>query len=103
MVRVLVQIACSVYRSVFLCSVQLVVQSALAVLDAAIHALSDAIQSAIKLLRTMIRGVIETGEGAVDVAVDSVNMVAGLFGGHVDEPKMSVPDLEYVQLGAWSH
>lgn len=87
----------------FLCTVQLVVQSALAVLDAAIHALSDAIQSAIELLRSMLRGIIEAGEGAVDVAVDSVNMVAGLFGGHVDEPKLSVPNLEYVWLGPWSH
>lgn len=81
----------STYRAFFLCTVQLVVQSALALLDAATEAIADAVQAAGQALEAVLRTLMQATQGAADVAVDTLNSVLGIFGEQIDAPQWSEP------------
>ena len=89
------RIVLQTYRSVFLCTLQLLVQAVAAVVDAASEAISNAVHDAAQLLRQAIRTAIAGGEGLADLAVDGANTVLGIFGKHIEPPKLAVPALGY--------
>ncbi|KAI3629051.1 hypothetical protein CBS9595_000123 [Malassezia furfur] len=82
---------CSSYRAIFVCTVQLVVQGSLALLDAATQAIADAVRAAGQALEALLRTAIQGAQGAADVATDTLNGVLGVFGTHVDAPQLSEP------------
>lgn len=92
----ILRIIIQTYRSVFLCTLQLIVQTIAAVVDAATHAISYAVHDAARLLRQAIQTVVASGEGLADMAVDGANAVLGIFGKHINPPKLAVPALQYV-------
>ncbi|WFD30480.1 plasma membrane fusion protein prm1 [Malassezia sp. CBS 17886] len=81
-----VNLLCNSYKSFFLCTLQLVVQGVLALLDTATHALSDVVHDASQALRSALIALADGVESALGIAVDSTNTVLGLFGQHIDAP-----------------
>ncbi|WFD34635.1 plasma membrane fusion protein prm1 [Malassezia cuniculi] len=94
---VVLRLVIQTYRSVFLCTLQLLVQTVAAVVDAATRALSDGVHDAARLLREAIRTAIAGGEGMADLAVDSANAVLGIFGQHITPPRIAVPSLSALE------
>lgn len=84
-------LVCSTYRSFFLCTVQLVVQGTLAVLDAATEAIADAVKAAGQAIELVLRTLMNAAQGTADVATDTLNGVLGLFGQHIQAPQWSEP------------
>lgn len=82
---------CSSYRAIFVCTVQLVVQGSLALLDAATQAIADAVRAAGQALEALLRTAIEGAQGAADIATDTLNGVLGVFGTHVGAPQLHEP------------
>ena len=95
-ISVVLRIIVQTYRSVFLCTLQLLVQAVAAVVDAATEAISDGVHDAARLVRQVIRTAIVGGEGLADLAVDGANAVLEIFGKHIDPPKLAVPALRCV-------
>lgn len=82
---------CSSYRALFLCTAQLVVQSALALLDAATRAIADAVRAAGQALEALLSAGLQAAQGTADVAVDALNGVLGAVGQHVEAPQWHEP------------
>ncbi|WFD44592.1 plasma membrane fusion protein prm1 [Malassezia psittaci] len=79
------------YRALFVCTVQLVIQSALALLDAATQAIADAVKAAGQALEALLRTVLSAAQGTADVATDALNDLLGFFGKHVNSPQWNEP------------
>jgi len=97
MMQILVHIVCSSYKTLLLCTVQLVVQSVLSVLDTAAQAIAVAVHDAAHALHDVLTAAGEAGVGLADIAVDGLNGVLGLTGHTVTPPTWHEPDaLRYV-------
>lgn len=80
MVHVMVHMVLSSYKALLLCVIQLIIQGALSLLDAATHAINLAVHDAAQALRIILDTVLQTADGAKDLLLDTVNGVLGLFG-----------------------
>jgi len=96
--QVLVHVVCASYKTLLLCTVQLVVQSVLAVLDAAAQAIAVAVHDAAHALHDVLTAAGEAGVGLADIAVDGVNAVLGFTGHTIAPPTWHEPAvLKYVK------
>lgn len=87
---------CASYKSLLLCTVQLVVQSVLSVLDAAAQAVATAIHDAAQALHDLLNTAAEAGVGLADIAVDGLDAMLGLS---LKPPTWHEPmALQYVSL-----
>ncbi|EDP42681.1 hypothetical protein MGL_2881 [Malassezia globosa CBS 7966] len=80
MIRILVQVVLSSYKSLLLCVIQFVVQGVLSVLDAATHAVSHAVHDAAQFLRAILDTLFQAADGVADIMTDTINGILGLFG-----------------------
>ncbi|WFD26627.1 plasma membrane fusion protein prm1 [Malassezia nana] len=76
--RTLLHMLCASYKSLLLCTVQLVVQSVLSVMDAAAQAIATAIHDAAQALHDLLNTAAEAGVGLADIAVDGLDAMLGL-------------------------
>lgn len=91
MLRVGVDLILETFKSTLLCTVQLVVQSVLSVLDAATAAVAAAVHDAAQALHALLQGVIAAAQGATDLGADGMNAVLRVFGTHVNAPTLQAP------------
>ncbi|KAL4400693.1 cytogamy plasma membrane fusion protein [Malassezia pachydermatis] len=85
-------ILCDSYKSLLLCTIQLVIQGVLSILDAASHIVAAAVHDAAQALHAFLASVLQLTQGASDIATDTLNQVLGLFGHHVAPPTIQEPD-----------
>ncbi|WFD05590.1 plasma membrane fusion protein prm1 [Malassezia vespertilionis] len=80
---VVINMLCSSYRALFLCTLQLVIQSILSVLDAATKAVADGVQAAGHMLHAVLGAAFHAVQGAADLGADALNAVFGSLGVHI--------------------
>ncbi|TDL26080.1 hypothetical protein BD410DRAFT_742528 [Rickenella mellea] len=79
------------YRSTFLCFVELVVRGGLSVLIAAVQEISNFIQSSLGSIRTNIQNDVAAANSAISSAVGALNKVNPF--GNINVPQFSIPSL----------
>jgi hypothetical protein len=80
-----------IYRSTFLCFVELLIRGGLAIMISAVQEISDFVNSTFSGLRTNIQNDISTANKAIQAAVDGFNKINPF--GDVSIPEFSVPSL----------
>ncbi|EIN11614.1 hypothetical protein PUNSTDRAFT_83280 [Punctularia strigosozonata HHB-11173 SS5] len=80
-----------IYRSTFLCFVELVVRGGLSILISAVKELSDFIENTFNGLRTSIQNDIETANSAINSTINAINKVNPFS--DIKAPQISVPSL----------
>ncbi|EIM91201.1 uncharacterized protein STEHIDRAFT_165567 [Stereum hirsutum FP-91666 SS1] len=81
-----------IYRSTFLCFVELIVRGGLSVLISAVQDISDAITSTLNDLRTTIQNDVSSVNSAIQTAIDAINKVNPFD--DITAPQFSIPDLD---------
>ncbi|SPO26797.1 related to PRM1 - Pheromone-regulated multispanning membrane protein [Ustilago trichophora] len=81
------------YRSLFLCFMELLVRGSLAVVIEAVQLISQAITAAGQGIRAAIQDSISGVNAILSTAVSGINDVVGVFGQHINAPRISVPSL----------
>ncbi|KAF9460713.1 hypothetical protein BDZ94DRAFT_1311228 [Collybia nuda] len=83
------------YRSTFLCFLELVVRGGLAVLIAAVQELNNLIESVANGLRTSIQNDIGSANSAIKSAIDAINKINPFS--DITAPQIAVPSLDGLQ------
>lgn len=81
------------YRSLFLCFMELLVRGSLAVLIEAVQLISQAVTAAGEGIRAAIQESISGVNSILSTAVSGINDVVGVFGQHINAPRIGVPNL----------
>ncbi|KAF8893468.1 hypothetical protein BD779DRAFT_1436024 [Infundibulicybe gibba] len=84
-----------IYRSTFLCFLELVIRGGLAIIIGAVKELSDVVQSVTGGLRTSIQNDITSANSAIQTVIDTVNKINPL--GDIKAPQIPVPNLDGLQ------
>ncbi|KAH9485549.1 Plasma membrane fusion protein PRM1 [Psilocybe cubensis] len=84
-----------IYRSTFLCFLELVVRGGLAILIGAVNELNDLIGTVTNGLRTSIQNDISTANNVIKSAIDAINKVNPF--GDIKAPQITVPSLDGLQ------
>lgn len=84
------------YRSLFLCVVELVVRGSLSLLISAVQLISDGVHAAAQGIQETITASITGINALLTSSVSAINDVAELFGKSVTAPQISQPDLRWV-------
>ncbi|OCB88470.1 hypothetical protein A7U60_g4378 [Sanghuangporus baumii] len=80
-----------IYRSTFLCFVELVVRGGLAILISAVQEINDFLSSTFSTIRTSIQDSISSINSAIQTAIDGINDVNPFS--DISAPQFDVPDL----------
>ncbi|KZT22231.1 hypothetical protein NEOLEDRAFT_1164276 [Neolentinus lepideus HHB14362 ss-1] len=84
-----------IYRSTFLCFLELLIRGTLSVLIAAVQDISNFVQSSLSLIRTSIQSDISSANSAIQSVVNAANKVNPF--GNISAPQISVPSLDALQ------
>ncbi|ETW83308.1 hypothetical protein HETIRDRAFT_474453, partial [Heterobasidion irregulare TC 32-1] len=84
-----------IYRSTFLCFLELIVRGALSILIGATQEISNLITSTFDGLRTSIQNDISSANSAIKTAIDAINKVNPFS--DISVPQISVPSLDALQ------
>ncbi|THH13147.1 hypothetical protein EW146_g7040 [Bondarzewia mesenterica] len=84
-----------IYRSTFLCFLELIVRGALSILIGATQEISNLITNTFNSLRTSIQNDISSANSVISSAVNAINKVNPF--GNISAPQISVPSLDSLQ------
>ncbi|TFK53705.1 hypothetical protein OE88DRAFT_1696764 [Heliocybe sulcata] len=84
-----------IYRSTFLCFLELILRGALSVLIAAVQDISNFIESTLSSLRTSIQNDISSVNSAITSVVNAANKINPF--GNISAPQINVPSLDALQ------
>ncbi|CAE6436607.1 hypothetical protein ACGC1H_004503 [Rhizoctonia solani] len=89
----IIEFVIDMYRSIFLCFLELVVRGGLAIIIGALTEITDFLQNAVNGLKTSIQGDIQSANNAIASAVNAINSVTRIVNVKLDVPQFSIPAL----------
>ncbi|EPQ56919.1 hypothetical protein GLOTRDRAFT_37588, partial [Gloeophyllum trabeum ATCC 11539] len=84
-----------IYRSTFLCFLELIIRGALSVLIAAVQDISNFVTSSLNGIRTSIQNDVSSANSVIQSAVSALNKVNPF--GNINVPQFSIPSLDALQ------
>ncbi|KAJ1309931.1 hypothetical protein OPQ81_006690 [Rhizoctonia solani] len=81
------------YRSIFLCFLELVVRGGLAIIIGALTEITNFLQNAVNGLKSSIQSDIQSANSAIATAVNAINSVTKIVNVKLDVPQFSIPAL----------
>lgn len=94
----IIEFIIDMYRSTFLCFLELAIRSALGVLIAATEEISTAVTSTLNAVRTNIQDDVQTANNVIQTAVSGVNkLIPSILHVSLSVPQFSVPSLSGLQ------
>ncbi|KAF8323133.1 hypothetical protein DL93DRAFT_2128582 [Clavulina sp. PMI_390] len=82
------------WRSTFLCFLELIIRGALAILISAVTDISDFINSTLSSIRTSIQSDIASANSVIQTAVSAINKVTSIVNVNLSVPQFSIPSLD---------
>lgn len=82
------------YRSLLMCTIELVVRGLLELLISAVEGITEGITLALSSLRTEIQQDIQTANNAIASAVKAINTVTSLVNVNLNVPQFDIPSLD---------
>lgn len=82
------------YRSLLMCTIELVVRGTLELLISAVEGITEGITLALSSLRTEIQQDIQTANNAIASAVKTINTVTSLVNVNLNVPQFDIPSLD---------
>lgn len=89
----LIEFIIDMYRSIFLCFLELVVRGGLAIIIGALTEITNFLQNAVNGLKSSIQGDIQAANSAIATAVNAINSVTKIVNVKLDVPQFSIPSL----------
>ncbi|CAE6400145.1 unnamed protein product [Rhizoctonia solani] len=89
----IIEFVIDMYRSIFLCFLELVIRGGLAIIIGALTEITDFIQSTINGLKSSIQSDIQSANNAIASAVNAINSVTRIINVNLDVPQFSIPAL----------
>ncbi|KAF8710863.1 plasma membrane fusion involved in cytogamy, partial [Rhizoctonia solani] len=89
----IIEFVIDMYRSIFLCFLELVVRGGLAIIIGALTEVTNFLQNTVNGLKSSIQGDIQSANNAIASAVNAINSVTRLVNVKLDVPQFSIPAL----------
>ncbi|CAE6512245.1 unnamed protein product [Rhizoctonia solani] len=89
----IIEFVIDMYRSIFLCFLELVVRGGLAIIIGALTEVTNFLQNTVNGLKTSIQGDIQSANNAIASAVNAINSVTRIVNVKLDIPQFSIPAL----------
>ncbi|KAG9102201.1 plasma membrane fusion protein prm1, partial [Ceratobasidium sp. 370] len=89
----IIEFVIDMYRSIFLCFLELVVRGGLAIIIGALTEITNFLQNAIGGLKSSIQGDIQAANNAIASAVNAINSVTKIVNVKLDVPQFNIPAL----------
>ncbi|CUA75047.1 Plasma membrane fusion protein PRM1 [Coprinopsis cinerea okayama7 len=89
----IIEFVIDMYRSIFLCFLELVVRGGLAIIIGALTEVTNFLQNTVNGLKTSIQGDIQSANNAIASAVNAINSVTRIVNVKLDVPQFSIPAL----------
>ncbi|KAH7340720.1 hypothetical protein B0J17DRAFT_652543 [Rhizoctonia solani] len=89
----IIEFVIDMYRSIFLCFLELVVRGGLAIIIGALTEVTNFLQNTVNGLKSSIQGDIQSANSAIASAVNAINSVTRLVNVKLDVPQFSIPAL----------
>ncbi|OCF79039.1 plasma membrane fusion protein PRM1 [Kwoniella mangroviensis CBS 8886] len=95
-IEVVVEFIVDTYRSLLLCTIELVVRGTLEILIAAVDTITDGITTSLNSIREEIQEDIASANNIIQSAVSGINSVTSLVNVNLSVPEFSVPSLDFL-------
>ncbi|WVW79544.1 hypothetical protein I302_101513 [Kwoniella bestiolae CBS 10118] len=95
-IEVVVEFIVDTYRSLLLCTIELVVRSTLEILIAAVDTITDSVTTALNTIREEIQEDIAGANNIIQSAVRGINTVTSLVNVNLSVPEFSIPSLDFL-------
>lgn len=89
----IIEFVIDMYRSIFLCFLELVVRGGLAIIIGALTEITNFLQNTVNGLKSSIQGDIQSANSAIASAVNAINSVTKIVNVKLDVPQFSIPAL----------
>ncbi|CAE6424032.1 unnamed protein product [Rhizoctonia solani] len=89
----IIEFVIDMYRSIFLCFLELVVRGGLAIIIGALTEVTNFLQNTVSGLKSSIQGDIQSANNAIASAVNAINSVTRIVNVKLDVPQFSIPAL----------
>ncbi|BEJ15493.1 hypothetical protein CspHIS471_0500980 [Cutaneotrichosporon sp. HIS471] len=95
-IEVVLNFIVDTYRSLLLCTIQLVVQGSLELLISAVQTISDSVTSSLNSIRSSIQDDIGKMNNIIQSAVSGINRVTSLVSVDLSVPSIDIPSLNFL-------